>query len=403
MYSVKKINADAYWVGVNDRKINLFENVYPVKRGMSYNSYLVLDEKTVLLDTVDSSVSLQFLENIESLLGERTLDYLIVNHMEPDHCANIGAIAQKYPSVKIVGNAKTFTMMSQFFNFDIEDRKVVIKEGDTLCSGRHTFTFVMAPMVHWPEAMVTYDTTDKILYSADAFGSFGAMSGNIFADECEFESKWLDDARRYYTNIVGKYGAQVQSLLKKASAIEISMICPLHGPIWRENIGFFVDKYDKWSSYTPEKQSVMIVYGSVHGHTENAAEILAGLLGEKGVKDIAVYNASTTHFSEIVAECFKYSHIVFACATYNMSLFPPMQIVLHEVAEHNLQNRTFAFVENGTWAPVAAKLMQESLEKLKNNKFIENKVTVKSALNEQSFSDLEKLADAIAEDVKNNI
>ena len=400
MYSIKKITSDAYWVGVNDRKIALFESVYPVSRGMSYNSYVVLDEKTVLLDTADSSVSLQFLENVEKALGGRSLDYLIINHMEPDHCANIGAIVEKYPSVKIVGNAKTFTMMSQFFDFDVDSRKIVIKEGDTLNTGRHDFTFVMAPMVHWPEAMVTYDTTDKVLYSADAFGSFGAMSGNIFADECEFESKWLDDARRYYTNIVGKYGAQVQSLLKKSSTLEIAMICPLHGPIWRKNIDFIVDKYIKWSSYTPEKKSALIVYGSVHGHTENTAEIFANLLGERGVKELAVYNASTTHFSNIIAESFKYSHIVFACATYNMSLFPPMQVVLHELAEHNLQNRTFAFIENGTWAPVAGKLMQETLEKLKNNKIIEQKVTIKSALNEQSFADLEKLADVLAEDIK---
>ena len=400
MYSIKKITSDAYWVGVNDRKIALFESVYPVSRGMSYNSYVVLDEKTVLLDTADSSVSLQFLENVEKALGGRSLDYLIINHMEPDHCANIGAIVEKYPSVKIVGNAKTFTMMSQFFDFDVDSRKIVIKEGDMLNTGRHDFTFVMAPMVHWPEAMVTYDTTDKVLYSADAFGSFGAMSGNIFADECEFESKWLDDARRYYTNIVGKYGAQVQSLLKKSSTLEIAMICPLHGPIWRKNIDFIVDKYIKWSSYTPEKKSALIVYGSVHGHTENTAEIFANLLGERGVKELAVYNASTTHFSNIIAESFKYSHIVFACATYNMSLFPPMQVVLHELAEHNLQNRTFAFIENGTWAPVAGKLMQETLEKLKNNKIIEQKVTIKSALNEQSFADLEKLADVLAEDIK---
>ncbi|MDE5990062.1 MAG: FprA family A-type flavoprotein, partial [Clostridia bacterium] len=301
--------------------------------------------------------------------------------------------------VKIVGNAKTFTMMSQFFNFEIESRKIVIKEGDTINTGRHNFTFVMAPMVHWPEAMVTYDTTDKILYSADAFGSFGAMDGNIFADECDFENKWLDDARRYYTNIVGKYGVQVQSLLKKASTLEISMICPLHGPIWRENLGFIIDKYMKWGSYTPEKKSALIVYGSVHGHTENTADIFANSLGEKGVKEIAVYNASTTHFSTIIAECFKYSHIVFACATYNMSLFPPMQVVLHELAEHNLQNRTFAFIENGTWAPVAAKLMQECVDKLKNNKIIEQKVTIKSALNEQSCAELEKLADAVASDI----
>ncbi|MDE6372181.1 MAG: FprA family A-type flavoprotein [Clostridia bacterium] len=400
MHSVKKINEDLYWVGVNDRKISLFENVYPVERGMSYNSYLLLDEKTALFDTVDSVASLQFLENVEFVLGGRELDYLIVNHMEPDHCANIGAIVAKYPQVKIVGNVKTFTMMSQFFDFDIDSRKVVVKEGDTLNTGKHTLTFVMAPMVHWPEAMVTYDTVDKVLFSADAFGSFGAMSGNIFADECDFENKWIDDARRYYTNIVGKYGVQVTNLLKKASALEISKICPLHGPVWRKNLGYIIDKYTKWASYTPEEKGVLIVYGSVHGHTENAAEILAGLLGDRGVADIEVLNASTNHYSKIISECFKRSHIIFACATYNMSLFPPIQSALHELAEHNLQNRSFAFIENGTWTPASAKLMSEILEKLKNNKIIEPKVTVKSALNEESYAQLEILADAIAEDLK---
>lgn len=396
MYCVKKISDDAYWVGVNDRKIQLFENVYPVARGMSYNSYLVLDEKTVLLDTVDGSASLQFLENVEKVLGDRSLDYLIVNHMEPDHCANIAAIVAKYPQVKIVGNFKTFTMMEQFFDFDIAGRKMVVKEGDTLSSGKHTFTFVFAPMVHWPEAMVTYDTTDRTLYSADAFGSFGAMSGNIFADECDFEEEWLDDARRYFTNIVGKYGVQVQNLLKKAATLEIAKICPLHGPIWRKNIDFIVDKYLKWSSYAPEKKGVLIVYGSVHGHTENAAEILANMLDERGVKGICLRNSSTAHYSEILAKCFKYSHIVFACATYNMTLFPPMQTLLHEIAEHNLQNRTFAFIENGTWTPYSAKLMQDILAKLKNNELIESKVTVKSALDSKSMQEMAALADELA-------
>ncbi|MDE6474114.1 MAG: FprA family A-type flavoprotein [Clostridia bacterium] len=400
MHSVKKINEDLYWVGVNDRKISLFENVYPVERGMSYNSYLLLDEKTALFDTVDSVASLQFLENVDHVLGGRDLDYLIVNHMEPDHCANIGAIVEKYPQVKIVGNFKTFTMMSQFFDFDVDSRKVVVKEGDTLSLGKHNLTFVMAPMVHWPEAMVTYDTVDKVLFSADAFGSFGAMSGNIFADECDFENKWIDDARRYYTNIVGKYGVQVTNLLKKASTLEISKICPLHGPVWRKDIGYILDKYTKWASYTPEEKGALIVYGSVHGHTENAAEILAGLLGDRGVAGIEVLNASNTHYSKIISECFKRSHIVFACATYNMSLFPPMQTALHELAEHNLQNRSFAFIENGTWTPASAKLMSEILEKLKNNKIIEPKVTVKSALNEESYAALVTLADAIAADLK---
>ncbi|MDE6188908.1 MAG: FprA family A-type flavoprotein [Clostridia bacterium] len=395
MYCFKKISNDAYWVGVNDRKISLFESVYPVSRGVSYNSYLVLDEKTVLLDTVDSVASLQFLENVEKALGGRNLDYLIVNHMEPDHCANIGSIVAKYPSVKIVGNAKTFAMMGQFFDFDIESRKVVVKEGDTLNTGKHTFTFVTAPMVHWPEAMVTYDSLDKTLYSADAFGSFGAMSGNIFADECNFEEEWLDDARRYYTNIVGKYGVQVQALLKKASSLEIARICPLHGPIWRKDIAFIVDKYQKWSSYTPEKKGVLIVYGSVHGNTENAAEVLANMLDEKGVKGITMVNAATAHFSEIIAKCFKYSHIVFACATYNASIFPSMHTVLHELSEHNLQNRTFAFIENGTWAPLANKLMQEILDKLKNNEILESKVSVKSSLDAQSLAAMEALAEEI--------
>ena len=322
MYSIKKVCDDVLWVGVNDRKIALFENVYPVERGVSYNSYLVLDEKSVLIDTVDSVASLQFLENVEYALGGKKLDYLIVNHMEPDHCANIGAIVDKYPQVKIVGNAKTFVMMSQFFDFDIQSRKIEVKEGDTLNTGKHTFKFVMAPMVHWPEAMVSYDVFDNTLYSADAFGTFGAMSGNIFADECDFQGKWISDARRYYTNIVGKYGIQVQSLLKKASGLEIARICPLHGPIWRENIQYILDKYNKWSTYTPEEKSVLIVYGSVHGHTENAAELLANLLGDRGVKDMCLINASNTHYSHVIAEAFKYSHVVFACATYNMSLFP---------------------------------------------------------------------------------
>ncbi len=400
MYSIKKVCDDVLWVGVNDRKIALFENVYPVERGVSYNSYLVLDEKSVLIDTVDSVASLQFLENVEYALGGKKLDYLIVNHMEPDHCANIGAIVDKYPQVKIVGNAKTFVMMSQFFDFDIQSRKIEVKEGDTLNTGKHTFKFVMAPMVHWPEAMVSYDVFDNTLYSADAFGTFGAMSGNIFADECDFQGKWISDARRYYTNIVGKYGIQVQSLLKKASGLEIARICPLHGPIWRENIQYILDKYNKWSTYTPEEKSVLIVYGSVHGHTENAAELLANLLGDRGVKDMCLINASNTHYSHVIAEAFKYSHVVFACATYNMSLFPPIQVVLHELAEHNLQNRTFAFIENGTWAPVSAKLMSETLEKLKNNKFIEQKVSVKSAVNKDSYAQLKQLADILAEDIK---
>lgn len=275
MHCVKKITDDLYWIGGSDRRLALFENVYPIPRGVSYNSYVLLDEKTVLLDTVDASISGLFFENLEYVLNGRTLDYLIVNHMEPDHCAVIGDVVRRYPDVKLVCNAKTVPMLKQFFNFPVEDRTVIVKEMDTLCTGKHTFAFVMAPMVHWPEAMVSYDTVDKILFSADGFGTFGAINGNLFADEVNFERDWLDDARRYFINIVGKYGVQVQNLLKKAATLEIKMICPLHGPVWRENLGWFIEKYDTWSSYKPENQAVMIAYASIYGNTENAAEILA--------------------------------------------------------------------------------------------------------------------------------
>ena len=294
MYCVKNVTPDLIYVGGSDRRLALFENVYPIPRGVSYNSYLMLDEKTVLLDTVDHSVSGLFFENVEHALGGRELDYLIVNHMEPDHCREIPGIVARWPGVKLVCNQKTLNMMGQFFDFDAASRAIVVKEGDTLSTGRHTFTFVMAPMVHWPEVMVTYDLTDKILFSADAFGTFGALSGNIFADEVNFETDWLPDARRYYTNIVGKYDKQVQALLRKASGLEISMICPLHGPIWRSDIAWFIDKYVHWSTYTPEEDAVMIAYASVYGGTENAANILASRLSDLGVRNIAMYDVSVT-------------------------------------------------------------------------------------------------------------
>ncbi|MDD4511134.1 MAG: FprA family A-type flavoprotein, partial [Oscillospiraceae bacterium] len=327
MYCVKKITDDMSWIGGSDRRLALFENVFPIPRGVSYNAYVVLDEKTVLLDTVDKAVSSQFFENLAHVLDGRQLDYLVVNHMEPDHCGTMSELVLRYPEVKIVANAKTVTMIKQFFDFEIDSRVIVVKEGDTLSTGRHTFTFVMAPMVHWPEAMVTYDITDKILYSSDAFGTFGAINGNLFADEVDFETEWLPDARRYYTNIVGKYGTQVQALLKKAANLEINMICSLHGPVWRKNIGWFIDKYLKWSSYTPEDQAVMIVYGSIYGNTENAANILASKLADAGVRNIAMYDASVTHPSVIVSEAFRCSHLVFASATYNAGIFCNMETV----------------------------------------------------------------------------
>lgn len=396
MHCVKKVTDDLYWIGGSDRRLALFENVYPIPRGVSYNSYVLLDEKTVLLDTVDASISGLFFENLEYVLNGRTLDYLIVNHMEPDHCAVIGDVVRRYPDVKLVCNAKTVPMLKQFFNFPVEDRTVIVKEMDTLCTGKHTFAFVMAPMVHWPEAMVSYDTVDKILFSADGFGTFGAINGNLFADEVNFERDWLDDARRYFINIVGKYGAQVQNLLKKAATLEIKMICPLHGPVWRENLGWFIEKYDTWSSYKPEDQAVMIAYASIYGNTENAAEILASKLADKGVKNIAMYDVSVTDPSVIVSESFRCSHLVFAAPSYNGGIFTKMETVLSELKAHSLQNRTVAIMENGTWAPVAGRQMREIFAGMKNIELLEEGVTIRSAVKEAQEASLEALAEKIA-------
>lgn len=396
MHCVKKVTDDLYWIGGSDRRLALFENVYPIPRGVSYNSYVLLDEKTVLLDTVDASISGLFFENLEYVLNGRTLDYLIVNHMEPDHCAVIGDVVRRYPDVKLVCNAKTVPMLKQFFNFPVEDRTVIVKEMDTLCTGKHTFAFVMAPMVHWPEAMVSYDTVDKILFSADGFGTFGAINGNLFADEVNFERDWLDDARRYFINIVGKYGVQVQNLLKKAATLEIKMICPLHGTVWRENLGWFIEKYDTWSSYKPEDQAVMIAYASIYGNTENAAEILASKLADKGVKNIAMYDVSVTDPSVIVSESFRCSHLVFAAPSYNGGIFTKMETVLSELKAHSLQNRTVAIMENGTWAPVAGRQMREIFAGMKNIELLEEGVTIRSAVKEAQEASLEALAEKIA-------
>lgn len=396
MHCVKKVTDDLYWIGGSDRRLALFENVYQIPRGVSYNSYVLLDEKTVLLDTVDASISGLFFENLEYVLNGRTLDYLIVNHMEPDHCAVIGDVVRRYPDVKLVCNAKTVPMLKQFFNFPVEDRTVIVKEMDTLCTGKHTFAFVMAPMVHWPEAMVSYDTVDKILFSADGFGTFGAINGNLFADEVNFERDWLDDARRYFINIVGKYGVQVQNLLKKAATLEIKMICPLHGPVWRENLGWFIEKYDTWSSYKPEDQAVMIAYASIYGNTENAAEILASKLADKGIKNIAMYDVSVTDPSVIVSESFRCSHLVFAAPSYNGGIFTKMETVLSELKAHSLQNRTVAIMENGTWAPVAGRQMREIFAGMKNIELLEEGVTIRSAVKEAQEASLEALAEKIA-------
>lgn len=395
MYNVRKVTEDIVWVGASDRRLALFENIFPIPRGVSYNSYVLLDEKTVLLDTVDASVAGQFFENLEHVLDGRKLDYLIVNHMEPDHCAMIGDLVRRYPEVQVVGNTKTFGMIKKFFGTDFAERAVTVKEGDTLATGAHTLHFVMAPMVHWPEVMVTYDEKDKVLFAADGFGTFGALNGNIFADEVDFDRDWLDDARRYYTNIVGKYGASVQALLKKASGLEIAVICPLHGPIWRENLGYILEKYQKWSTYEAEDQAVVILYATMYGNTASAADALAGRLAAKGVKKIAVYDVSNTHVSELISEIFRASHVVFAAPTYNGGIYPVMENLLADMKALAVQNKTVALMENGTWAPMTAKQMREKLAELKNVTILDTQITIKSAMAPEQEGQLEALADAI--------
>ena len=396
MHCVKQITSDMYWVGGSDRRLALFENVYPIPAGVSYNAYLVLDEQTVLFDTVDRAVSEVFFENIAHVLGGRKLDYVVVNHMEPDHAATLQELTLRYPDVRIVTSTKALQMIKNYFTFDTAGIRTV-KEGDTLCTGRHTYAFVMAPMVHWPEVMVSYDTTDKILYSADAFGTFGALNGNIFADEVNFETEYLAEARRYYTNIVGKYGTQVQALLKKAAAIDIQMIAPLHGPVWRKHIDWFVEKYQKWSTYTPEDDGVMIAYASVYGHTENLANIIASKLADAGVRNVKMYDVSVTHPSYIVSEAFRVSHIVFASTTYNAGIFVNMENALHDIVAHNLQKRTIAVVENGSWAATSGGLMRELLGKLKNCTILDEGVSIKSALKPEQMDDVDALVNAIVD------
>ena len=401
MQCFRKVTEDLYWVGGNDRQIELFENIFPLAKGVSYNSYLLLDEQTVLFDTADYAIGKQFIENVMSVLNGRNLDYIVVNHMEPDHCAMIGDLVRRYPEVQVVGNTKTFGMIKQFFGTDFAERAVTVKEGDTLATGAHTLHFVMAPMVHWPEVMVTYDEKDKVLFAADGFGTFGALNGNIFADEVDFDRDWLDDARRYYTNIVGKYGASVQALLKKASGLEIAVICPLHGPIWRENLGYILEKYQKWSTYEAEDQAVVILYATMYGNTASAADALAGRLAAKGVKKIAVYDVSNTHVSELISEIFRASHVVFAAPTYNGGIYPVMENLLADMKALAVQNKTVALMENGTWAPMTARQMREKLAELKNVTILDTQITIKSAMAPEQEGQLEALADAIVASMDN--
>ena len=388
------ITEDIRYIGVNDHDIDLFEGQYQVPNGISYNSYVIMDEKIAIMDTVDKRKQTEFLENLETALAGRTPDYLVISHMEPDHASSIQAVLERYPEITLVGNAKTFPMLKLYFDLDTSCA-LTVKEGDTLKLGRHELTFVMAPMVHWPEVMVSYEDSEKILFSADAFGTFGALNGNLFNDEVDFEKDWIDDARRYFTNIVGKYGMQVQALLKKAAGLDIQMICPLHGPVWRNNLNYFIEKHDKWSKYEPEDQAVAIIYGSIYGNTEQAADALAAKLGAKGVKNIAVYDASKTDVSELIAEIFRVSHVVIACPTYNGGIYPPIENLLAHMKALAVQNRTVAVMDNGTWAATAGKQIVKQLEEMKNMTVLDQKLSIKSTLKADQEDNLDAFAQQI--------
>ena len=401
MYCYRKVTDDLYWVGANDRRLALFENIHPLYHGVSYNAYVLLDEKAVLFDTADWAVGRQFIENVQAVLAGRPLDVMVINHVEPDHAASIEEILLRWPKVKIITTPKAVTILKQF-GFPIDINKIdQVQEGDTRSFGAHTVAFVNAPMVHWPEAMVTFDTTNGVLFSADAFGSFRSLDGKLFSDELDFRGEWIDDARRYLTNIVGKYGPQVQHLLKKAAGLDIKYICPLHGPVWRtpEDIGYILDKYQHWSTYEPEEKGVMIVYASMYGHTERAAEILAAKLAEKGVTNTRLYDVSSTHVSYLISDLFKYSHLVLASVTYNLGIFPPMHNFIMDMKALNLQNRTVAIIENGSWAIRSGALMRQELEELKRMNLLEDGVTMASSLQQQNLADMDALADALAADL----
>lgn len=380
------VTEDIRYIGVNDHDVDLFEGQYTVENGMSYNSYVILDEKVAVMDTVDAHFGVEWLQNLETELNGRRPDYLVVQHMEPDHSANIAVFMETYPEAQIVSSAKAFVMMQQFFGTDFPERKVVVGEGSTLKLGRHTLTFVTAPMVHWPEVIVTYDSTDKVLFSADGFGKFGAL---------DVEEDWADEARRYYIGIVGKYGAQVQALLKKAAALDIAIICPLHGPVLNENLGYYLDKYNTWSSYAVEDEGVVIAYTSVYGHTKEAVEELAEKLNQRGCPNVVVADLARCDMAEAVADAFRYSKLVLATTTYNATIFPHMQSFIDHLTARNYQSRTVGMIENGAWAPMAAKVMKKMLETSKNLTYTDTTVTVKCALNDASRAQIDALADEL--------
>lgn len=381
-----KITDTVKYVGVDDKTLDLFESQYVIPNGVSYNSYVILDEKVTVMDTVDARATEEWLANLEEVLDGREVDYLVVSHMEPDHASNVQNLIEKYPSMQVVGNAKTFNLVSQFFNVDLEGRKVLVKEGDTLNIGSHSLQFFMAPMVHWPEVMVTYEQSEKILFSADGFGKFGAL---------DTDEDWACEARRYYFNIVGKYGMQVQNLLKKASALDIEMICPLHGPILKENLAYYIDKYNTWSSYEPEEEGVLVAYASIHGNTAAAAKKMVEILGEKGAKKVAVMDLSRDDMSEAIEDAFKYDKLVVAAATYDNGVFPCMENFLTHLKAKNFQKRKVAIMENGSWAPTAARQMKAVFESMKDITICDTVVTIKSVMNDDTVEVMEKMADEL--------
>lgn len=396
----RPLGHDLYYIGASDRRIALFENMYPVPQGASYNSYLLLDEKTVLFDTVDRAVCAPFLQNLASALGPRKLDYIVVQHMEPDHCAALGEVLSRYPEAQVICSAGAAKMIVQFFGVDISPRSRIVREGETLCTGAHTLTFIMAPMVHWPEVMMTWDASSRTLFSADAFGSFGALDGAVFNDERGGEAQWLPEARRYYTNIVGKYGPQVQAVLKKAAGLDIARVCPLHGPIWRQNLDWLLEKYGRWSAYAPEEKAVLIVCGSVYGGTQAAASLLAARLAAGGAANTLVYDVSKTHVSELVAQAFRCSHLVVAGVTYNAGIFTPLKNFLLDLQAHGLRGRRYALIENGSWAPLAGKQMEALFDQMPDMRKVGNTVTIRSALSEDSRRALDALGGALLEDLQ---
>lgn len=402
MHCTRKLTDAITWVGGSDRRLALFENLFPIPRGVAYNSYLITDEKTALMDTVDRSISRQFLENVTHGLGGRGLDYLVVDHMEPDHCANIEELMLRFPSMKLVGNEKTFALIRQFYGLPLEGRCIVVKDGDALALGRHTLRFFFTPMVHWPEVMMAYEENERILFSADAFGSFGALNGNLFEDELDFERDWLADARRYYGNIVGKYGPQVAAALNRLAPLDIRMLCPLHGPVWRRGLQRLLGYYGRWCRYEPDERAVAVFYGSMYGGTENAAEVLANGLAQAGVKNIALYDVSSTHVSVLIGEIFRCSHLVLAAPTYNNGVYPAMLSLLHDMKALNLQNRTVGLVQNGSWAPASGRQMQALVDEMKEMRVLQPAVTLRSALDEASMAQLMALKDALAAQLLSN-